>query len=140
MESPLYVPLLLDLQTLEPIFAFDPKSIQRMELRVMATLKWRLHSITPFDYLHYFISKISLSGFEFDPYTHILSTSSDLIVNTTHDFLEFSSSVIAVAAVNTAAGESVNSAIDTIPLPLKTETMQRQFYRQEIGSCCRLRL
>ncbi|KAL2544617.1 Cyclin N-terminal domain-containing protein [Forsythia ovata] len=54
-----------------------------MELRVMATLKWRLHSVTPFDYLHYFISKLSLSRFEFDPYTHILSTSSDLIVNTT---------------------------------------------------------
>ncbi|KAL2522934.1 B-like cyclin [Forsythia ovata] len=83
MESSPYVPLLLDLQTLEPIFAFDPKSIQIMELLVMATLKWRLHSVTPFDYLNYFISKLSLSESKFDPYTYILSTSSDLIVNTT---------------------------------------------------------
>ncbi|KAK8311296.1 hypothetical protein V6Z12_D02G240500 [Gossypium hirsutum] len=43
MEEP-QVPLLLDLQVFEPRFVFEPKTIQRMELRVMAALNWRLCS------------------------------------------------------------------------------------------------
>ncbi|KAL2477383.1 Cyclin-D4-1 [Forsythia ovata] len=130
MEEP-YVPLLLELQILEPRFVFDPKIIQKMELRVMATLKWRLHSVTPFDYLHYFISKLSPPGSELDPYTHILSTSSDLIVNTTRaiDFLGFPPSVIAAAAVITAAGESVDSA---------TDTFHKRTNKESVRSCHQL--
>lgn len=61
MEEP-EVPLLLDLQVSEPRFVFEPKSIQRMELWVMKKLNWRLRSITPFDFLHYFIFKLPHSS------------------------------------------------------------------------------
>ncbi|CAL5438198.1 unnamed protein product [Camellia sinensis] len=102
MEEP-YVPLLLDLQVFEPKFVFEPKTIQRMELWVMANLNWRLRSVTPFDYLEYFVSNLppSLS------IPSVLSTSSDLILNTIRvvDFLGFRPSTIAAAAVISAAGD-----------------------------------
>ncbi|KAF5198385.1 Cyclin-d5-1 [Thalictrum thalictroides] len=40
-------------------YKFESKVIQRMELLVLNTLEWRMASITPFAYLHYFITKIS---------------------------------------------------------------------------------
>ncbi|XVF17535.1 hypothetical protein REPUB_Repub10bG0131400 [Reevesia pubescens] len=38
-------------------YQFENKLIQRMELLVLSTLEWKMGSITPFPYLHYFISK-----------------------------------------------------------------------------------
>ncbi|KAA8522599.1 hypothetical protein F0562_013040 [Nyssa sinensis] len=38
-------------------FNFESNVIQRMELLVLNTLKWKMGSITPFHYLHYFITK-----------------------------------------------------------------------------------
>ncbi|KAF8410218.1 hypothetical protein HHK36_002741 [Tetracentron sinense] len=38
-------------------YKFESKMIQKMELLVLNTLQWRLSSITPFDYLHYFLNK-----------------------------------------------------------------------------------
>jgi cyclin D5 len=38
-------------------YCFGNKVIQRMELLVLNTLEWRMNSITPFAYLHYFIHK-----------------------------------------------------------------------------------
>lgn len=77
------VPLLLDLQIFDPRFVFEPKTVQRMELRVMSVLNWRLNSITPFDYLHYFISKLPASSSEPGSFTRFLWSSSDLIIRTT---------------------------------------------------------
>ncbi|XP_011088164.1 cyclin-D1-1-like isoform X1 [Sesamum indicum] len=106
----LYVPLLLDLQMLETTYVFEPKTIQRMELLVMATLKWRLRSVTPFDYLHYFISMLPSSASKPDSATTLHSIASNIILNTTRviDFLGFPASVIAAAAVISAAGQGVN--------------------------------
>ncbi|XWS39853.1 hypothetical protein CRYUN_Cryun18bG0090400 [Craigia yunnanensis] len=103
------VPLLLDLQVFEPRFVFEPKTIQRMELQVMATLSWRLRSVTPFDYLHHFIRKLpSCSTILPDSFSSVVSASSDLILSTTRviDFLRFAPSMMAAAAVLCAAGES----------------------------------
>lgn len=80
----LYVPLLLDLQMLETTYVFEPKTIQRMELLVMATLKWRLRSVTPFDYLHYFISMLPSSASKPDSASTLqYSVASNIILNTT---------------------------------------------------------
>lgn len=79
----LYVPWLLDLQILERTYVFEPKIIQRMELLVMATLKWRLRSVTPFDYLHYFISALPSSATEPDSLATVYSVASNIILNTT---------------------------------------------------------
>ncbi|KAJ4824322.1 hypothetical protein Tsubulata_004271 [Turnera subulata] len=109
MEEP-HVPLLLDLQVLEPGFIFEPRTVQRMELRVMANLKWRLRSVTAFDYLHYFISKLPSSSTTSSSPSHdsnqLFKASSDLILSTTRviDFLGFLPSTVAAAAVLCAAG------------------------------------
>ncbi|KAG6383439.1 hypothetical protein SASPL_156810 [Salvia splendens] len=42
----LHVPCLLELQSLERIYIFEPKTIQRMELLILTTLDWRLRSVT----------------------------------------------------------------------------------------------
>lgn len=39
-------------------YNFDSKVIQRMELLVLSTLEWRMSSITPFDFLYFFIAKL----------------------------------------------------------------------------------
>lgn len=83
MEEP-EVPLLLDLQLFDPRFVFEPKTIQRMELWVLANLRWRLRSVTPFDYLEHFISRLPSSS---DPkpesITRLLSDASGLILSAT---------------------------------------------------------
>lgn len=38
-------------------YDFESNVIQRMELLVLNTLEWKMGSITPFAYLHYFINK-----------------------------------------------------------------------------------
>ncbi|XP_022725056.1 cyclin-D4-1-like, partial [Durio zibethinus] len=109
------VPLLLDLQVFEPRFVFEPKTIQRMELYVMATLNWRLRSVTPFDYLHHFIRKLpSCSTLLPDSFSLVISTSSDLILCTARviDFLRFRPSTMAAAAALCAAGESFEFPAD----------------------------
>lgn len=77
-----YVPLLLDLQIFEPKFVFEPQTVQRMELWVMTSLSWRLRSVTPFDYIDYFVSKLPHSGSESDFSGPVVAISSDLILNT----------------------------------------------------------
>ncbi|XP_023552812.1 cyclin-D2-1-like [Cucurbita pepo subsp. pepo] len=138
MEEPL-VPLLLDLQIFEPKYVFDPKTVQRMELRVLSILNWRLRVVTPFDFLHHFISDLPPSsaadGGEGDGDVSrclLFSTSSDLILSTTRviDFLGFPPCTIAAAAVLTAAGERVDSpAVCTHFLAANRVEMVRSCYQ-----------
>ncbi|KAF6163151.1 hypothetical protein GIB67_025015 [Kingdonia uniflora] len=51
------VPLSVDLQVEECKFIFEAKTIQRMELLVLSTLKWRLRAVTPFTFMDYFFRK-----------------------------------------------------------------------------------
>ncbi|PKI71622.1 cyclin-D4-1-like isoform X2 [Punica granatum] len=113
----LYVPLLLDLQICDPKFVFEPKTVQRMELWVMANLDWRLHSVTPFDFLNFFVSNMQTpsTSSQPDPWSpsQILASASDLILRTPRaiDFLGFTPSEIAAAAVLSAAGVGAGSPI-----------------------------
>jgi len=135
------VPLLPELQLFEPKFAFDWETIQRMEVLVMSNLKWRLRSVTPYDYLHYFITKIPSSSSE--PSDQFFSAASNLILNTTRgnlsstpkeiliseiclshvvfycaviNFLGFAPSTVAAAAVLCSAGRDITSADAQLPL------------------------
>ncbi|KAG4910303.1 hypothetical protein AAZX31_20G123000 [Glycine max] len=94
-----HVPFLLDLQLFQPKFVFEPKTVQRMELWVMSNLKWRLRSVTPFDYLHYFFTKLPSSS------SQSITTASNLILSTTRviNFLGFAPSTVAAAAVQCSA-------------------------------------
>ncbi|XP_073023176.1 cyclin-D1-1-like [Primulina eburnea] len=125
----MYVPLLMDLQISEPTYIFGPKTVQRMELCVMATLDWRLRSVTPFDYLHYFTSKLPSSSAE-SKFDSITSLASDLILNSTRviDFVTFPPSVMAVAALISAAGESLSPS----------ETLHESVDREMVTSCHQL--
>ncbi|KAK4794473.1 hypothetical protein SAY86_012467 [Trapa natans] len=116
----MYVPLLLDLQICEPKFLFEPKTVQRMELCVMANLDWRLRSVTPFDFIHLFISKMvalpsssSSAGPNPSAASRIISLATDLIMRTLRviDFLGFPPSAIAAAAVLSTAGEGPESPV-----------------------------
>ncbi|XWS62941.1 hypothetical protein CRYUN_Cryun06bG0053800 [Craigia yunnanensis] len=54
------VPLLLDLQVEETKYVFEAKTIQKMELLVLSTLKWKMHPITPLSFLDHIIRRLGL--------------------------------------------------------------------------------
>ncbi|XP_060173392.1 cyclin-D3-3-like [Lycium barbarum] len=56
------VPLLLDLQLEESRYLFEPRTIQRMELLVLSTLKWKMNPVTPFSFLDYFSRRLGLNN------------------------------------------------------------------------------
>lgn len=98
------VPLLLDLQVGDSKFLFEARTIRRMELLIMTTLKWRLHSITPFNFIDYYLYR--LPGHKSVPGA-LISRAMELIVSTNRviDFLDHRPSAIAGAAVLCAAEE-----------------------------------
>ncbi|XVF45085.1 hypothetical protein PTKIN_Ptkin02bG0177400 [Pterospermum kingtungense] len=54
------VPLLLDLQVEGTRLFFEAKTIQRMEILVLSTLKWKMHPITPLSFLDHIIRRLGL--------------------------------------------------------------------------------
>ncbi|EOA21164.1 hypothetical protein CARUB_v10001512mg [Capsella rubella] len=99
------VPDLIHLQVGDPLFVFEPKSIQRMELLVLNVLRWRLRAVTPCSYIRYFLSKIN--GYDQEPPSRLISRSLQVIASTTKgiDFLEFRASEIAAAVALSVSGE-----------------------------------
>ncbi|CAA6672506.1 unnamed protein product [Spirodela intermedia] len=77
------VPTLLDLQAAEASFVFEPRTVQRMEFLVLDVLDWRLRSVTP-----------SPSWAPSPPWPTLNNI----------DFLDYTPSTIAAAAVICAAG------------------------------------
>ncbi|CAK8576051.1 unnamed protein product [Lathyrus sativus] len=57
-----HVPLLLDFQVEESRFVFEAKTIQRMELLVLSTLKWRMHLVTPISFFDYIVRRLGLKS------------------------------------------------------------------------------
>jgi len=56
------VPLLLDLQVGESKYVFEAKTIQRMELLVLSTLKWRMNPVTPISFFDHIIRRLGLKN------------------------------------------------------------------------------
>ncbi|MED6171646.1 hypothetical protein PIB30_042601 [Stylosanthes scabra] len=90
------LPLCLDLQVGELKFVFEAKTIQRMELMVLSTLRWRMQSVTPFSYIDYFLYKVNDDQ---NPIRDSIMRSIQLILSTVKgiEFLEFRPSEIAAA-------------------------------------------
>ncbi|WVY96734.1 hypothetical protein V8G54_028885 [Vigna mungo] len=126
-----HVPFLLDLQLFEPKFIFAPKTIQRMELWVMSNLKWRLRSVTPYDYLNHFITQLPSSSSS-ESTKHCFSTASNLILSTTRviNFLGFAPSTVAAAAVLCSAGRDIASANGQLSLSFHDRV------NEEMVRCC----
>ncbi|KAG9159347.1 hypothetical protein Leryth_017978 [Lithospermum erythrorhizon] len=54
------VPLLLDLQVEKSKYVFEAKTIMRMELLVLSTLKWRTSIVTPISFFDHFVRRFGL--------------------------------------------------------------------------------
>ncbi|KGN48716.1 cyclin-D4-1 [Cucumis sativus] len=122
------VPLPIDLQVEEPKFVFEAKTIQRMELLVLSRLKWKMQAITPFSFIDYFLSKISVEQQNIP--NLYFSKSSQLILSTIKgiDFLEFKPSEIALAVAISISREfqtpDMNKAILSFPYMEKERVMK----------------
>ncbi|XP_049382064.1 putative cyclin-D6-1 [Solanum stenotomum] len=86
---------------------FDAQSIHRMESLILDTLKWRLRSITPFSFLHFFNSFFKLG----DPCLtqSLKQRASDIIFSTQYEIklFEYKPSIIAASALLCAAEELI---------------------------------
>ncbi|RVW57381.1 Cyclin-D4-1 [Vitis vinifera] len=159
------VPLLLDLQVMEPRFLFTAMTVQQMELLVMAVLKWRLSTVTPFSFVNYFISKFPCFSSQF----HSSSNVSDLIlascrgtssvnylVNTPSvslphtkvgtvpsvtDHLDFLPSSIAAASLLWVAGKNVDDQIlEHFHKRVNKEMVKRCHYLIKQSMCSMVRV
>ncbi|XP_020082968.1 cyclin-D4-1-like [Ananas comosus] len=99
------VPLSLDLQVGEAKFVFEARTIQRMELLVLSTLKWRMQAVTPFSFIDYFLHKLNDGT---APSKLSVSRAVELVLSITRgvDFLAFRPSQIAAAVALTVLGET----------------------------------
>ncbi|XP_050205853.1 cyclin-D5-1-like isoform X2 [Mercurialis annua] len=82
-------------------YCFENKVIQRMELLILNTLDWKMGSITPFSYLHYFINK--LYGQSSPKETISRAVELVLAVIKEISLVDYRPSIIAVAAVLAAS-------------------------------------
>ncbi|XP_047318980.1 cyclin-D3-1-like [Impatiens glandulifera] len=57
MEEP-RVPLLLDLQVEEFKYVFEAKTVQRMELLVLSSLKWKMNLVTPITFIEHIVRRL----------------------------------------------------------------------------------
>ncbi|KAF6152919.1 hypothetical protein GIB67_039626 [Kingdonia uniflora] len=90
------VHLSVDLQVKECKFIFEAKAIQRMELLVLGTLKWRMRDVTPFTFMDYFFRK---NNDDLPPPSSQISRLVELILRLTRgiEYLEFKPSEVAAA-------------------------------------------
>ncbi|CAH9089957.1 unnamed protein product [Cuscuta europaea] len=126
------VPLTVGLQVGDPKFVFEGKTIQRMELLVLSTLKWRMHAYTPCTFIDYFLRKINNDQL---PSLHIMSSSMQLILSTMKaiDFLEFRPSEVA-AAVAVFASRRTEAIEFIMEMPLFTQ----QVHKERLVKCVEL--
>nr|XP_028954164.1 LOW QUALITY PROTEIN: cyclin-D5-1 [Malus domestica] len=91
-------------------YDFESKVIQRMELLVLNTLEWKLGTITPFDYLHYFINKFCAD--QLRP-KELASNAIRLVVAMAKeiDLMDTRPSIIAAAAVLAASDGQLSRKI-----------------------------
>ncbi|KZV20516.1 hypothetical protein F511_21030 [Dorcoceras hygrometricum] len=80
-------------------FDFDARSVQRMESIILATLQWRMRSITPFSFLRYFLSFLEIEDSSLTQ--ALIHRASDIIFNVQHvlKILEYNPSTIAASAL-----------------------------------------
>ncbi|GAB2274843.1 hypothetical protein Dimus_009616 [Dionaea muscipula] len=84
---------------------FDSQTIERMELLILGALQWRMRSITPFAFLHIFISLFKLKD---PPLRQALKARALEIIFISQNetkFLEFKPSIVAASALLSASNE-----------------------------------
>jgi len=63
----------------ESKYVFEARTIQRMELLVLSTLKWRMQAVTPFSFIDYFLHKLNDGN---SPTKSLVSRAAQLILST----------------------------------------------------------
>ncbi|KAF7059274.1 hypothetical protein CFC21_066202 [Triticum aestivum] len=99
------VPQSIDLQVAgDARYVFEAKTIQRMELLVLSTLKWRMQAVTPFSYLDYFLHQLCGGN---APSRQAVRDATELIlcISRGTSCLEFRPSEIAATVAAAVAGE-----------------------------------
>ncbi|PWA85871.1 Cyclin, C-terminal domain-containing protein [Artemisia annua] len=104
------VPFILDLQVCESRFVFEAKTIQKMELLVLTTLKWRMQTVTPFSFIDAFISKLDCDQ-NISRSLILRSTQLILCLINGIDFLEFRPSEIAAGVAISLVGQTQMCAL-----------------------------
>ncbi|XP_043710871.1 cyclin-D3-1-like [Telopea speciosissima] len=106
------VPMSLDLQVGDSKFLFEAITIQRMELLVLSTLKWRMQAVTPFSFIDYFLRKINNE--DQPPPKMSISRAVQLILSTIKGigFIDFRPSEIAAAVAISVSSENKTVDID----------------------------
>ncbi|KAJ1290010.1 hypothetical protein BS78_02G209300 [Paspalum vaginatum] len=77
-ETSVPPPLDLQAQAGDARYVFEAKTIQRMELLVLSTLKWRMQAVTPFSYIDYFLHR--LNGGDAPPNRRAVARAAELIL------------------------------------------------------------
>ncbi|VFQ70346.1 unnamed protein product [Cuscuta campestris] len=90
------VPLLLDFQVVDSKYMFEAKTIQRMELLILSTLKWRVNPVTPISFFDHIVRRF---GFKADLHHEFLKSCNHIILSVIADYrlLDYLPSVIATA-------------------------------------------
>lgn len=93
-----HVPLLLDLQVEGTKYAFEAKTIQKMELLVLSTLEWRMNPVTPISFLDHIIRRLGLKS---NLHWEFLRRCERLLLSVLPDwrFVSFVPSVLAAATM-----------------------------------------
>uniref|UniRef100_A0ACD5YEV7 Uncharacterized protein n=1 Tax=Avena sativa TaxID=4498 RepID=A0ACD5YEV7_AVESA len=119
------VPQSLDLQVGDARYVFEAKTIQRMELLVLSTLKWRMQAVTPFSYIDYFLHRLNGGGNT--PSRRAVRDAAELILCISKGTccLEFRPSEIAATVASAVAGEDRAVVVDTLCAHVDKERAQR---------------
>lgn len=127
-----YVPLCLDLQVGESKFVFKAKTIMKMELLVLSTLKWRMQAITPFSFIDYFLNKINGDKVPAGSSIHL---STQLILNIIKgiDYLKFRPSEVAAAVAVSVKGET-----QTVDIEKSISALARHVQKEKLLECIEL--
>ncbi|KAL6656984.1 hypothetical protein ACP70R_004764 [Stipagrostis hirtigluma subsp. patula] len=86
-------------------YEFEAKTIGRMELHVLRTLKWRMQAVTPFSFISYFLDKFSEGK---PPSFRLATRCAEIIIGTLKGskFLSFRPSEIAAGVALAAVSEN----------------------------------
>ncbi|CAN4122366.1 unnamed protein product [Withania somnifera] len=126
------VPLSLDLQGGDAKFVFEAQTIQRMELLVLSTLKWRMQAVTPFSFIDYFVKKINSDQ---TASRSSINKSVQLILSTLKGihFLEFKPSEIAAAVAISFAVKT-----ETIDSEKALSALVQHLQKDQVMKCLEL--
>ncbi|KAL6855913.1 hypothetical protein ACP4OV_018715 [Aristida adscensionis] len=122
------VPLPVDLQVGDAKYLFEARTIGRMELHVMGTLKWRMQAVTPFSFISYFLDKFTDGK---PPSFGLAARCAEIIVGTLKGskFLSFKPSEIAAGVALAAVSENQVAgpvcAVSESEIPVNKEMIVR---------------